>query len=86
MRSRSGPSGGWQLLVDPATTTLADVWRAVYGDGQLLGIHSANPDCVVGQGIQVALANIDRDAARAVEAELEATTLARLVTATAQAA
>src|SRR3954468_15285025 len=42
--SRPGVGGGWLLSVDPATTTLADVWRVVHGEGNVLGLRSANPD------------------------------------------
>jgi DNA-binding IscR family transcriptional regulator len=71
--------GGWTITADPAQTTLADVWRVVHGDGQVLGLRSANPDCPVGRSIQVSLAAIDRQAAAAIEAELATTTIAQLV-------
>jgi Rrf2 family protein len=78
--SKPGVGGGWQLLVDPETTTLADVWRAMRGDdASVLAIHEANPDCEVGQSVQAALHAIDRRAADAVEAELAGTTIAALV-------
>jgi DNA-binding IscR family transcriptional regulator len=82
VRSRPGPHGGW--LVDGATcdTTLAEVWDAVHGDDPVLGLHSANPDCVVGQRIQGALVELDRRAARALTAELAETTLGDLVRST----
>lgn len=76
--SRPGPKGGWQLAADPATTTLADVWRAVHGEGGILGLHEASPACTVGRRIQDSLAEIDRSAARAIERELAGTTLADL--------
>jgi DNA-binding IscR family transcriptional regulator len=77
--SRPGVGGGWLLSADPASTTLADVWRVVHGDGNVLGLRSANPDCPVGRSIQTSLAAIDRDAAAAVEARLATTTIAQLV-------
>ena len=76
--SRPGPSGGWQLAADPATTSLADVWRSVHGDAGILGLHEANPACTVGRRIQDSLEQIDRDATRAVERDLAGTTLADL--------
>jgi Rrf2 family protein len=76
--SRPGPHGGWQLMLPPAQTTLADVWRAMHGDDPILGLHEANPDCDVGRRIQANLGQIDRRAAAAIEAELETTTLADL--------
>jgi Rrf2 family protein len=82
VRSRPGPHGGW--LVDGATcdTTLAEVWDAVHGDEPVLGLHSANPNCVAGQEIQSALVEIDRRAARALTAELAETTIGDLVRST----
>jgi DNA-binding IscR family transcriptional regulator len=77
--SRPGVGGGWLLSTDPATTTLADVWRVVHGDGDILGLRSANPDCPVGRSIQASLAAVDREAAQAVEARLRRTTIAQLV-------
>lgn len=79
VRSRPGPSGGWQLAAEPDAITLADVWRAVQGDDHLLGLHGPNPNCPVGQLIQAELVAVDRRAAAAVEAELAETTVAELV-------
>jgi Rrf2 family protein len=79
VRSRPGPSGGWQLSAEPEAITLADVWRAVQGDDRLLGLHGPNPNCPVGQRIQAELLAVDRRAAAAVEAELAQTTVAELV-------
>lgn len=83
--SRSGPNGGWQLLRDPGTITLADVWRAVHGDDQVLGLHGANPDCTVGRRIQDALTTLERRAADAVEDELRHVTVEDLARQTAAA-
>jgi Rrf2 family protein len=80
--SRPGPNGGWHLQADPGRITLADTWRAVQGDGHVLGLHGANPDCGVGQRIQGALIELDRRAADAVSEELSHTTVAELVTET----
>jgi Rrf2 family protein len=77
--SRPGVGGGWQLAADPQTTTLAAVWRVVHGDGNVLGLRSANPQCPIGRSIQASLAAIDRDAAQAVEDQLGTTTIAQLV-------
>jgi DNA-binding IscR family transcriptional regulator len=71
--------GGWQVAADPRTTTLADVWRVVHGDGNVLGLRSANPECPVGRSIQASLAAIDRQAAQAVADQLGTTTIAQLV-------
>jgi Rrf2 family protein len=77
--SRPGVGGGWQLKADPATTTLADVWRVVHGDDAVLGLHGAHPDCTVGQSIQRLLTDVDARARRAVADELATTTIAQLV-------
>jgi Rrf2 family protein len=82
VRSRPGPRGGWLVCRPPSKTTLADVWRALNGDDPVLGLHSANPNCVVGQRIHGALAQIDRRALDALTAELEHTTLEGLVRST----
>lgn len=82
VRSRPGRQGGW-LVTGPADrTTLADVWAAVNGDDPVLGVHSASPECVVGQRIQGALMDLDRRAADALTAELARTTLDDLVNST----
>jgi Rrf2 family protein len=80
--SRPGVRGGWQLRRPPAEISLAEVWRVVRADGALLALHDANPACTVGQRIQSSLAEIDRRAASAVEAELAGTTLADLAAGT----
>lgn len=74
--SRPGPHGGWQLVTAPERTTLADVWRVINRADPILGLHEADPNCPVGQRIQVDLEALDRRALAAVEAELEASTLA----------
>jgi Rrf2 family protein len=82
--SRPGVNGGWQPAGDPdEATTLGDVWRAVQGDDRLLGLHEADPECAVGQRIHSALEQIDCDAARALEQELDQTTLCELARRTA---
>jgi Rrf2 family protein len=83
VRSRPGPRGGWLLDGAGSDTTLAEVWDAVHGDDPVLGLHSANPNCDVGQRIQGALAELDRRAAHALTAELATTTLGELVRSTA---
>ena len=73
--SRPGAHGGWQLERAAEAVTLGDVWRAVHGGDPLLGLHGAAPECTVGQRIQLALGEVDRRAARAVEEELARTTI-----------
>src|SRR4051794_22020899 len=82
VRSRPGPSGGWQLDRAGHETTLAEVWRAVHGDDGVLGLHSAAPECTVGQRIQSELEEVERRAVEALVAELDQVTLGQLVRAT----
>ncbi len=76
--SRPGAHGGWQLERAADQITLGDVWRAVQGDDLLLGLHGAAPQCTVGQRIQLALSDVERRAAQAVEQELARTTIGDL--------
>ncbi len=78
--SRSGVGGGSHLLHDPATISLADVWRVIHGDTPFLGTYEGRPDCSVGAHIQSMLLDIDAEARRALEAQLAKTTIADLVT------
>jgi Rrf2 family protein len=79
VHSKPGPSGGWQLDQAGCDTTLGEVWRAVHGDDGVLGVHSAAPDCTVGQRIQSELEEVERRAVAALVAELDQTTLGQLV-------
>ena len=79
--SRPGPRGGWRLRHAAAHISLADVWRAVHADGQVLGLHAANPDCPVGRSVQGALVGLDRRAATAIVAELERTSVGEVLAA-----
>src|SRR4051812_40530876 len=79
VRSRPGPSGGWQLDGAGRETTLGEIWRAVHGDEGVLGVHTAAPDCTVGRRIQSELEEIERRAVDALVAELDQVTLGRLV-------
>jgi Rrf2 family protein len=82
VRSRPGPSGGWQLDGAGCETTLGEIWRAVHGDAGVLGIHAAAPDCAVGQRIQTALEEVEGRAVAALVAELDQQTLGQLVSET----
>jgi Rrf2 family protein len=77
--SRPGVGGGWVLLRNPEEITLGDVWRAIQGGAPLLGLHEVNPRCEVGDAIQHNLTIVDRRAVRAVEAELDALTVAEML-------
>jgi Rrf2 family protein len=77
--SRPGVGGGWVLLRNPEEITLGEVWRAIQGETPLLGLHEVNPRCEVGDAIQHNLTIVDRRAVRAVEAELDALTVAEML-------
>ena len=71
-------AGGGALLARPASAiTLRDVWRAV-DEGELFALHRErpNPQCPVGRNIQGALTAHFGAATRALEAELDRTTIA----------
>ncbi|MCB1058194.1 MAG: Rrf2 family transcriptional regulator [Acidobacteria bacterium] len=78
-RSQMGPGGG-ALLARPADRiTLADVYRAVTAEDDILPIHpSPNPRCPIGRNIQTLLEERIGAAERALEAELGRTTIADL--------
>lgn len=71
-------TGGGALLARPADRiTLRDVYRAVDG-GELFALHreQPNPACPVGRNIQALLERRIDAATRALEAELDRTTIA----------
>jgi len=77
--SRFGAGGG-ALLARPADgITLGDVYRAVDA-GELFGMHreEPNPACPVGRNIQSLLETRICAAERALQAELDRTTIAQL--------
>lgn len=78
VRSRAGARGGWELGADPASLTLATVWRLLQGSDHVLGLHGPAPDCPVGQGVQRSLETLDAEVADAVAARLEGVTVAGL--------
>jgi Rrf2 family protein len=77
--SKPGAGGGSQLICDPATITLGDVWRIVQGEGHVLGSYAGNAHCPVGRRIESWMTDIDRRARRAIEDELQKTTIKQLV-------
>jgi Rrf2 family protein len=80
VRSQSGPGGGWQLVAPARRISLRDVYRAVDPE-PLFPFHASapNPRCTVGRSIQAALGGHYADARRAVERDLEKTTIADLL-------
>lgn len=78
--SRPGVGGGWQLLRDPATITLLEVYRAV-DEGRLLALHHRppNPDCLIGRNIQRTLNAYFSEAEQAFEQVLSRQTIAQVL-------
>jgi Rrf2 family protein len=79
VRSRPGVGGGWQACRLPEDISLGDVWRAIHAGDAILGLHETSPNCPVGRRIQLELSALDRRAARALEAELDCTTIRDVV-------
>jgi Rrf2 family protein len=78
--SRPGVQGGWRLERSPEQLTLGDVWRAVYGNSPVVGLHDdTNPECTVGRGIQATLGGVRERVDHAIEAELDTITVAAVL-------
>lgn len=58
---REGAGGGYVLAKPPDAITLADVFHATRGEGQLLPLHPRPPNekCPIGAGITAALVAVD---------------------------
>ncbi|PSJ41681.1 Rrf2 family transcriptional regulator [Allosphingosinicella deserti] len=79
VRSERGHGGGWTLASDPAAITLLDVHRAVGGPTLFaIGNESDNPQCLVEQTVNGALAETLREAEALLLGRLGAVTLAAL--------
>lgn len=75
--SRPGAGGGWQLARAAADVTLGDAWRAVQGDDPVLGLHGPAEACPVGREVGALFVGLQDRVSRAIEAELDRTTLAQ---------
>ncbi|MFI6346019.1 Rrf2 family transcriptional regulator [Streptomyces sp. NPDC050560] len=80
VESRRGAGAGWTLSRPLDTITLLDVYRAV-DDASLFAMHRGEPnrDCVVGGGIQSALAPVYARIDEALRDELARTTVEDLL-------
>ncbi|WP_242393556.1 RrF2 family transcriptional regulator [Anaeromyxobacter oryzisoli] len=76
VRSQGGPGGGWRLVPAARDITLRQVFRAVES-GDLFPLHGSapNPRCPVGRTIRAALSGHYEQARRALERDLERTTI-----------
>lgn len=80
--SRPGAHGGWALTREPDAITLGDVWRAIQ-DAPIFGLHTVQPECPVGREISGTLTELDARLTRSVEEELDRTTIAQVLPASA---
>jgi len=77
--SRPGAHGGWVLARAPQDISLGDAWRAVQGEEPVLGIHGPPEGCPVGGWVRVRLTEVEHSVATAIEAALDAQTVADIV-------
>ena len=68
--SRPGTSGGWHLLLEPATINLRDVYRAIRHENVLAMHQHPNPDCPIGGHIQETLGQVFDEAQGSLETAL----------------
>jgi len=79
-RSQMGTGGGALLARPEGQITLLDVYRAIGEDGGVFALHEhPNPRCPVGRHITGVLESRISAAERAMEAELQRTTIADMV-------
>ncbi len=81
IETQRGPGGGARLAKPAAHITLDDIHRAVAGEIETFGAHPNPPAqvCVVGREIENVLSEVASRAARAVQREFAAITLADVV-------
>jgi Rrf2 family protein len=79
VESRPGVGGGWSLTRPADEISLGDVWRAVRGEEPVLGVHGPPEHCPVGGAVVARLAQVEDRVARAIEAALDAITVAEVV-------
>jgi Rrf2 family protein len=81
VETQRGPRGGARIGSAPPAITLAQIHRAVSAGETPFGEHPKEPAqcCAVGRGIRSALDDVSQRAARAVEREYDAITLADFV-------
>ena len=68
--SRSGASGGWHLLQEPAAINLRDVYRAIRHENVLAMHQHPNPDCPIGGHIRETLEPVFDEAQNSLETAL----------------
>lgn len=79
VRSEKGHGGGWVIACDFEQLSLFDVYRAVGGPKVFaIGNHNANPDCVIEQVVNDAVADALRDAESILVKRLSAISLGEL--------
>lgn len=78
VRSRPGAAGGWELVRDPASLHLDEVW-GLLADDPVMASHGPNPDCPVGRQVKARLREIEGGIEAAVRSELHGCTICDLV-------
>lgn len=82
VRSEKGHGGGWVLAADLATVSLLDVHRAVGGPRLFaIGNEHDNPECLVEQVVNAAVADALREAEALLVSRLGGVSLAELAAA-----
>lgn len=81
VQAQQGAHGGWTLARTAEEIDLAQVWQAVNGEDPVLGVHTPDPNCEVGQRVQQNLRDLDRRALGALLAELATTRVADVLAA-----
>lgn len=81
VHAHQGAHGGWTLARRAEEIDLAQVWLAVNGDDPVLGVHSPDPNCDVGRGVQQNLRELDRRALATLLGDLATTTVAEILAA-----
>lgn len=78
--SAAGKSGGYALARSPESISLLDIFSAVDPPStSTVHTYPTNADCVISSNIKDVLADIHTDIQKAVERELQETTLANVV-------
>ncbi|RYX85755.1 transcriptional regulator [bacterium] len=79
--TQRGPGGGAKLACPSSQISLAQIFKAVSGEFQLFGEHPNEPakGCCVGRSIKLVLEDVAQKAARCVEKEYAAISLADVV-------
>ncbi len=81
VNTREGSGGGYKLMIDPSTVTLADVYRVMAQGSLIPSWCSGNPemDCVVGSNMNQVMFGIFCTAEKQLEAHFSAITISDIL-------